>query len=113
MNEKYNERVRALAEKIAKVQDPEHFKKGEYINNSVDAAFYDQETQYLISWYIESGCQAVAEMAEEVRMLLQQVTAWPDCEVHDELIKRGLIPDNGQEVDSNESKISEKSKKEI
>lgn len=89
----YQERVQALAEKMGLVKYADtleiysHISENEYLKRKKEA----------IELMLPAARIAVAEMAEEIRMLLQQVTSWADCEIQDELLNRGLLPDNAQE----------------
>lgn len=90
----YNERVRALAEKMAILKYPTVF--NQFFDNSVDAAFNGQEQEHSIE-----VCKPFAKITIDYTMgILSFVLCelgW-DVDCSDKYLKTlGLIPDSGQE----------------
>ena len=94
-NQAYQQRVQALAEKMAKDKwDNDPFRKGE--------DFYRTEKNIQTDWIndeINGARIAVAEMAAELKPCLEALATYTLLDVEKVLKQRGLIPDNGQEND--------------
>lgn len=111
MSDKYNERVRAIACEMAKERYPKHW--GQSIISSVDAAFWQQETESYINDFLPEARIAVAHMAAAYEMGRKKGyelgIAWSEGKPITitpkfELISEGLIPDSAQEGAENESR---------
>lgn len=87
MKQTYEQRIRALAEKMAQKKHPNLYLKRK-------PRLYTEE---IIRRYYDCARIAVAEMAEISKAVFLHHHERLD-EMNDWLIKRGLIPDNGQGV---------------
>lgn len=103
MKQTYEERVQALAEKMAR----EKYKHSSLFKYKDDEKYPNTNKNIVreISNMLPAARIAVAEMAAEVRNAFGRVRHW--VSVTDEWIEiylkeRGLIPDDGQEVSNNE-----------
>ena len=84
----YNERIRSLAEEMAKEEYPNQFNTA-WINNSVDAAFNQQECEGIINQYIPLAEAIIKQIIVIVAEVCNGLTT---DEINKVLFRQGLIP---------------------